>query len=200
MKYKIISEDIINNLIEFLDEIQFDAATDGHDHESMQKINFCNYMISELLNSYDGYLAKGPKNSKRKSKDNYIEETLMDWNFPEMTEDEYDKLVDQFDAFFKGWKRETEGHKPKRKPNKSNIDKVVGHMPLEEIKEYLLDDDTLTNKERMDLYYEEYLREKRTKDRRRLERGAKPLDQIMKDLGLTFSDGSQTLPKKNPKK
>ena len=47
-----------------------------------------------------------------------------------------------------------------------------------------------------DLYYGEYKREQRTKERRRLERGAKPLDEIMKDIGLTFSDGSRTLPKK----
>jgi len=187
MKYKIISEDIVNNLIEFLDEVQFDAASNGNDHESMQKINFCNYMISELLNSYDGYLTKDIR-KKGKSKDNYIEENLMDWNFPEMTEEEYLKLVNQFDAFFKGWKRETEGNKPRRKPNKSNIDKVVNHMPLDEIKDMLLDDETLTNKERMDLYYEEHLRVKKEKEEKRQLRGSKPLDQIMKELNILPSD------------
>ena len=84
----------------------------------------------------------------------------------------------------------------KRKPNKSNIDKVVGHMSLQDIKDMLLDDDTLTNEERMDLYYEEHLRVQKEKEEKRLVRGAKPLDEIMKDLGLTFSDGSQTSPKK----
>ena len=188
MKYKIISEDIVNNLIEFLDEIQFDAATDGNDHESMQKINFCNYMISELLNSYDGYLAKGTKNPKGKSKDNYIEENLMDWNFPEMTEDEYEKLVNQFDAFFKGWKRETEEKKPKRKPNKSNIDKVVGHITLNEIKEMLLDDESLTNEERMDLYYEEHRRVQKEKEDKKQLRESRSLNQIMEELNLKPSN------------
>jgi len=121
----------------------------------------------------------------------------MDWNFPEMTEDEYEKLVDQFDAFFKGWKKETEEKKPRKKPNKSNIDKVVNHMSLKEIKDMLLDDDTLTNKERMDLYYEEHLRVQKEKEQKKLKRGAKPIDDIMKELGLTFSDGTQTLNKKN---
>ena len=69
-------------------------------------------------------------------------------------------------------------------------------MSLDEIKEYLLDDDELTNEERFDLYYGEHLREQRKKERRRLRRGAKPLDDIMKELGLQYSDGSQTLPKK----
>ena len=48
----------------------------------------------------------------------------------------------------------------------------------------------------MDLYYEEHLRVQKEKEEKRLVRGAKPLDEIMKDLGLTFSDGSQTSPKK----
>ena len=68
------------------------------------------------------------------------------------------------------------------------------------IKDYLLDDDELTDKERFDLYYEEHQREQRKKERRRLERGAKPIDEIMKDLGLTYSDGSRNLPKKIKKK
>jgi hypothetical protein len=193
-KYKVIPEDVIQNIIDFLDEVQFDAATDGSDKESIHKINFCNWAINELLNSYDGYIKRDGK--RKKSKDDYIEENLMDWNFPEMTEEEYEKLVDQFDAFFKGWKRETDGYKPRRKPNKSNIDKVVGHMSLQDIKDMLLDDDTLTNKERMDLYYEEHLRVQKEKEEKRLVRGAKPIDKIMKELGLTFSDGTQTLNKK----
>ena len=193
-KYKVIPEDVIQNIIEFLDEVQFDAATEN-DRESIHKINFCNWAINELLNSYDGYLKRDSK--RKKSKDDYIEENLMDWNFPEMTEDEYEKLVDQFDAFFKGWKKETEEKKPRRKPNKSNIDKVVNHMSLKEIKDMLLDDDTLTNKERMDLYYEEHLRVQKEKEQKKLKRGAKPIDDIMKELGLTFSDGTQTLNKKN---
>ena len=185
-KYKVIPEDVIHNIIEFLDEVQFDAATDGRDKESVHKVNFCNWAINELLNSYDGYLKRDNRN--KKSKDNYIEENLMDWNFPEMTEEEYEKLVNQFDAFFKGWKRETEGKKPRRKPNKSNIDRVVGHMSLNEIKEFLLDDDTLTNEESMDLYYEEHLRVQKEKEEKRQLRGSKPLDQIMKEIGIKPSN------------
>ena len=49
-KYKIISIDLQKNLVEFLDEIQFDAAANT-DNESMQRINFCSYAIKELLNS-----------------------------------------------------------------------------------------------------------------------------------------------------
>ena len=200
-KYKILSEDVVNNLIEFLDELQFDAATVG-DNESMQIVSFCNWAIHELLNSHDGYIRETPK---KKSRDDYVDETFLDWNLPEMTDEEYEKLVDQFDGFLRAWEKEYNKKNPKnkaeRKPRiRPHVEDVVEYMSLDEIKEYLLDDTDLTNQERFDLYYEEYKREQRKKERRKLERGAKPIDEIMKDLGLTFSDGSRNLPKKNNKK
>ena len=160
-KYKLISEDLQKNLIDFLDEIQFDAATDGNDKESMHKINFCTWAIKELLDSYDGYIKETPKN---KSRDDYVDETFLDWNLPDMSDEEYEKLVDQFDSFLRGWEKEYQKKNPKkkikRKPRKDNfnrphIEDVNQYMSLEEIKEYLLDDPELTNEERMDLYYEE---------------------------------------------
>ena len=41
MKYKIIPDDIVKNMIEFLDEIQFEAAA-GNNPDDLQRINFCN--------------------------------------------------------------------------------------------------------------------------------------------------------------
>ena len=63
-KYKIISEDLMNNIIDFLDEVQFDAAKSST-NEDMHKINFCSWAIKELLNSYDGYLRQTPKKKTR---------------------------------------------------------------------------------------------------------------------------------------
>ena len=54
MKYKIIPDDIVKNLIEFIDEIQFEAAA-GNKQEDLHRINFCNWMISELMNGLDGF-------------------------------------------------------------------------------------------------------------------------------------------------
>ena len=193
-KFKIISQDLQKSLIEFLDEVQFDAATDGSDAESMQKINFCTWAIKELLDSYDGYIKETPKN---KSRDDYVDETFLDWNLPDMSDEEYEKLVDQFDSFLRGWEKEYQKKNPKkkikRKPRKDNfnrphIEDVNQYMSLEEIKEYLLDDPELTNEERMDLYYEEHLRVKRAKERKRLERGAKPLEEIMEEIGIKPSN------------
>ena len=205
-KFKLISEDLQKNLIEFLDEIQFDAATDGNDKESMHKINFCTWAINELLESFDAYV----KNTdSKKSRQDYVDETFMDWNLPEMDDEEYEKLVDQFDSFLKGWEKEYYKSNPKKKVkkqsrkdkfNRPHIEDVNQYMSLDEIKEYLLDDDELTNEERFDLYYSEHKREQQKKERKRRRRGAKPIDDIMKELGLTFSDGSQTFNKINDKK
>ena len=201
-KYKIISKDLQKNLIEFLDEIQFDAAK-LQSAESMQKINFCNWAISELLNSYDGFLKEEPK---KKSREDYVDETFMDWNLPEMDDEEYEKLVDQFDAFIKGWEKEylkkNPNKKIKREPrketfNKPHIEDVAEYMSLNEIEEFLKDDPELTDNERFDLYYEERERIKAREERKKQREGAQSLEQMMKDLNLSPSD---TPPKNKPKR
>ena len=182
-KYKILSEDVVKNLIEFLDEIQFDAATENTP-EDMHKINFCNWAISELLNSYDGYLRETPKKKKR---EDYVDETIMDWNLPEMSDEEYEKLVDSFDGFLKGWEKEYNKKNPKKKAKKEptfrpHIDDVSEYMSLKEIEEYLLDDPDLTTEEAFDLYYDEHKRVERAKERKKL----KSLNQICKELGIQY--------------
>ena len=178
MKYKIISNDTIKNLIEFLDEIQFDAAKENT-AEEMQKVNFCNWAINELLNSNNIIQIKDirkskddPKPPNKKSRDDYIEETFFDWNLPEMDDDEFEKLVDQFDAFLRGWEKEylkdNKNKKPKNKKGKEwkpRIDDVAQHCSLDEIKDMLLDDPELTKEERFELYYEEHERVNRKKEK-----------------------------------
>ena len=58
------------------------------------------------------------------------------------------------------------GEKPKPKQSKPKSDKdftppfedIAEYMSLDEIKEYLLEDEELTDEERFDLYYEEHRR------------------------------------------
>ena len=61
-KYKIIEEELVNNLVSFLDEIQFDAAKEGT-NEDMHKVNFCSWAINELLNGYDAIVKDMKKNA-----------------------------------------------------------------------------------------------------------------------------------------
>ena len=167
-KYKIITLDLQKNLIEFLDEIQFDAAKEA-DSDSMHKVNFCSYAIKELLNSMDGYLKDKDKKPQKKSRDQYVDETFMDWNLPEMSDKEYEKLVDQFDAFLRGWEKEYNKKKKKQgkvddmiqeRPYKPHIDDVMEYCSLEEVEEFLKDDPELTDQERFELYYDERQRRK----------------------------------------
>ena len=191
-KYKIISEEVIKNLVEFLDEIQFDAAK-SKSTEDMHKVNFCSWVIKELLNSYDGYIKEGKgKKPSKKSRDTYVEETFMDWNLPEMTDEEYEKLVDQFDAFLRGWEKEYYKDNPKKKPDKDRKDKngddwkpkfedIAQHCSLDEIRDMLLDDPELTPEERFDLYYEEHERVNRMNKKKEK---TYTLKDIMKKTGI----------------
>ena len=166
-KYILITKDLHNSLIEFLDEIQFDIAGNT-DKDSMHKVNFISWAVGELVNSFEAYFPK------KKSREDYVDETFMDWNLPEMSDEDYNKLVDQVDNFLKGWEKEY-NKKSKKKSTKepeSNsklkpqskekfvppLNDIAEYMSLEEIKEYLLEDDDLTDEERFDLYYEEYCR------------------------------------------
>ena len=181
----------MKNLIDFLDEVQFDAASENTP-EDMQKVNFCNWAIQELLNSYDGIIRtkgskKYPKTPKKKSRDQYVDETFMDWNLPEMTDKEYEKLVDQFDAFLRGWEKEYNKKNKNKKPKKRDgddwkprIEDVAQHCSLEEIKDMLLDDPELTDHERFELYYEEHIRVQKEKKLKK----AQSLDDICKNVGI----------------
>ena len=180
-KYKIISEDLFKNLIDFLDEVQFDAAKENTT-DDMHKINFCNWAINELLNSYDGYLRDTKQNPNRKSRDQYVDETFMDWNLPDMTDKEYEKLVDQFDAFLRGWEKEYNKNNPKKKqikdrPFKPHIEDVAEYCSLEEIEEFLKDDPELSDYERFELYYDE-------RERRKPKEKGLTYNQLLKKAGI----------------
>ena len=203
-KYKIISVDLQKNLIEFLDEIQFDAAKSKNEVESMHVINFCSWAIKELLNSYDGYLKEEPK---KKSRDDVIDDTFMDWKLPEMDDDEFEKLVGQFDAFLRGWEKEYNKKNPKKpikkrtkKPFKPHIDDVIEYCSLDEIKDMLKDDPELSDYERFELYYDERERRRKIKESRKAEKKSKPLDKVLKELNIKPSDWKPEDDKKNPPK
>ena len=183
-KYKIISEDLMNNIIDFLDEVQFDAAKSST-NEDMHKINFCSWAIKELLNSYDGYLRQTPK---KKTRDDYVDETFLDWNLPEMSDEEFEKLVDNFDNFLRNWEKEYNKKNPKNKVKresredkfKPRIEDVAEYCSLDEIEEMLKDDPELTDNERFELYYDE---RERMKEREKLKK-SQTLDEMLKDLNM----------------
>ena len=105
MKYKIIPEDVIKNLVEFLDEVQFEAAKYKNSPEELQKINFCNWAISQLINGMDGYgQDEDDRPANKNDKWDIVDEYLMDFQLPEdMSKKEIKIMMEQFDKFFVGW-------------------------------------------------------------------------------------------------
>ena len=97
-KYILITKDLHKSLIDFLDEVQFDIAANT-DKDSMHKVNFISWAVNELVNSFEAFIPQ------KKSRENYVDETFMDWNLPEMNDEDYNKLVDQVDNFLKGWEK-----------------------------------------------------------------------------------------------
>ena len=183
-KYILITEDLHKNLLDFLDEVQFDIAGNT-DKDSMHKVNFISWAIGELVNSHQAFFPK-----QKKSREDYVDETFMDWNLPEMSDEEYEKLVDQFDAFLRGWEKEyfKKNGKSKKQSNskesiqdknwKPHIDDVIEHCSLDEVKEFLKDDPELTDEERFELYYDE-------RERRKPENKGLSYEDLFKGTGVT---------------
>ena len=174
MKYKIIPEDVIKSLVEFLDDVQAEAAETKNSPEELQKINFCSWAISQLINSTRAY---GPfedeKPATNDEKWNIIDDYFLDFQLPEdMTKKEIDKMMNQFEGFFKGW------DKKYKETKHTNTGKKK--QSLKQFRNNLLRDDELTPQEKFELYYEEYEKNKRK---------PKNLNSILKKLGLRKSSG-----------
>ena len=161
MKYKIIPDDIVKNLIEFIDEIQFEAAS-SNKQEDLHRINFINWMISELMNGLDGFDL--PENNDKDADidiegrwdliDDYRKNIRMD--FPEdMSEEEWKKLIKQFDSFIDGWDRAYKKSNYKDKAKQNELKKFLSELRI---------DHELTPEEKFELYYDEHRRRKKEKE------------------------------------
>jgi len=113
MKYKIITGDMVKNLIDFLDDVQFEAA-ESKQPKDLNTINFCSYMINELLNSPDVF-----GESSNNDKEINDMESLID-EFDNMDDDRFNKTIQYFNSFFNEWDKKHSGIKnvKKRKSKK----------------------------------------------------------------------------------
>tara|TARA_R100001443_G_C3282529_1_gene160754 strand:+ start:78 stop:653 length:576 start_codon:yes stop_codon:yes gene_type:complete len=178
-RYILIPKDLQKNLIEFLDEVQLEAAK-LNNNTDMHIVNFCSYAIQELLNGLDAQF-KTKSKPQPKSRDQYLDETFMDWNLPEMDDEEYNKLVDQVDSFLRGWEKEYKKKHPnepvQKKPYKPEVDDVMEYCSLDEIKDFLKDDPELSDEERFELYYDE-------REKRRERKNSLSYEQLLKKSGV----------------
>ena len=188
MKYKIIPDDIVKNIIEFLDEIQFEAAS-GNKPDDLHRINFINWMISELMNGLDGFDLEDPEDKDKLSTgdlmdrwdtiDKYSKDLRMD--FPEdMSEEEWKKLIQQFDSFIDGWDKAYTKSNWRDKAKRSGLKKFLSELKI---------DHELTDKEKFELYYEEHRSIEKSKE-------SKSLNDSLKKAGLKKPPGNSQTPKK----
>ena len=178
-KYILIPKDLQKNLIDFLDEVQLEAAK-LNTTENMHIVNFCSFAIEELLSGFDAYL-KPKSKPQKKSRDQFLDETFMDWNLPEMDDEEYEKFVNQVDGFLRAWEKEYMKDNPnepiQRKPYKPEVDDVMQYCSLDEIVDFLKDDPELTDEERFELYYDE-------REKRREKKSGMSYEQLLKKSGV----------------
>ena len=188
LKYKIIPDDIVKNLIEFLDEIQFESAA-GNKPDDLHRINFINYLISELMNGLDGFdlededekdrLSAGDLKDRWDEIDTFRKDLRMD--FPEdMSEEEWKKLIQQFDGFIDGWGKESKKSSYRDKAKRNGLRKFLTELRI---------DHELTPKEKFELYYDEYRSLKKEEE-------SKTLNQTLKKAGLKKPPGNSQTPKK----
>jgi len=191
-KYKLLHLNVVENLLSFLDECLEGALSNGlDDPEDQELVRFCEWGINELTNAKDGIISEGIKDKKlQKKMDNRwdkIDEKFFDWRLPpEMPEKDFDTMLTQFDAFLRGWEKEyNKKHPDKPAPdrqefNPPNLDEVVEWLSLDEVKDYLMDDDELSDAEKFELYYEERERRIRVKERK----SALSYDELLKKAGI----------------
>ena len=188
MKYKIIPDDIVKNLIEFIDEIQFEAAK-TNTPDDLHRINFCNYLISELMNGLDGFDLEDQDDKDKLSSEDLIDRldkiddyrTDIRMDFPEdMSEEEWRKLIKQFDSFIDGWDKEYKKSNYRDKAKRNGLQKFLSELRI---------DHELTAKEKFELYYEEHKSLEKKKE-------SKSLNDSLKKAGLKKPPGNIQTPKK----
>ena len=157
VKYRVIPDTLMKDLVEFIDEMQFEASK-TNSTESHHLLNLCNYLISCLINSdsfNDDFDKDDDSDTEEYGYD--IPDEAFDWDpsstdyteydFGDMSEEDYERMMDDADKLFKGYRDKYKG-KTKRINGK-------GNMTLKQFKKELKKDRELTSEEKFELYYHE---------------------------------------------
>ena len=167
MKYRLLDEETLGQMIDFLDTIQIEASK-GKYKDDMDKINMCSYLISEIINASEAMDVSEEEDIKDMKKGDGL---FVD--IPELNDKDWNKMIEQLDAFFAGWEKST--NKKKRNNNKKNINQKK-RDELEEIddneEEYIP-----TKHDKFEQYYLE-------RELRNASREAKTMNEMLYDLGL----------------
>ena len=184
MKFRILDEQTIEYLIDFLDDIQLQAA----EEQDNILLNFCQDMINELINADEVFdnedeAIKRLKEHKRK---NYkVDETDLDEDMLKKIYDYFDQIKNYTDNPNKDNLRK-KGKEKRKKENKKETKvkkNIITKMSLPEIEQFLLDDPELTDNERFELYYEE---RERIRQENELKNGLS-YEELLKQSGIQIN-------------
>ena len=190
MKYRIVSEKLLESVISFIGDIQLSAAEE-HDYVL---VDYCNSVIDDLLNC-DRAIVKGKikPDDKSKNEDTFMKDNgyYDPYNFGRFSPDEMKYLYDSFkrisDELSKSDK--SKSNKFKKPISKKDEDEIIkeinrpkkfNELSLKQIKDYLINEPDLTDEERFELYYDEHRRLQKEKEYKNSE----SLDTMLKDLGI----------------
>ena len=102
-------------------------------------------------------------------------------DFPEdMSEEEWKKLIKQFDSFIDGWDKEYKKSNYRDKAKRLDLKKFLTELQI---------DHELTDKEKFELYYDEHRSLQKAEE-------SKSLDESLKKAGLKKPPGNSQTPKK----
>ena len=111
MKYRLLDEETLGQMVDFLDAIQIEASK-GKYKDDMDKINMCSYLISEIINANEAMEIDDDSDDIediKKGDGLYVDMP----DIQDMDEKDWNKMIEQLDAFFAGWEKAT-GKKKKK--------------------------------------------------------------------------------------
>ena len=173
MKYRLLDEETLGQMVDFLDTIQIEASK-GKYKDDMDKINMCSYLISEIINSNEAMEIDDDEDIEEIKKGDGLYVDMPD--IKDMDDKDWNKMIEQLDAFFAGWEKAT------KKKKKRDISKRKRNMDRKRHEEQLTEDDSEeeyipTVHDKFEQYYLE-------REMRKAIKEAKTMDEMLYDLGL----------------
>ena len=167
MKYRLLDEETLGQMIDFLDTIQIEAAK-GKYKDDTDKINMCSYFISEILHANEAMEIDDDEDIEdiKQGDGLYIDMPEMD-----LDKKDWSKMLEQLDAFFAGWQKAYNKSKKKNSKRKKQDEDLI---------EY--EKENITTEEKFELFYAEREMKRKLKE-------AKSMTKMLKELGLSLEDG-----------
>ena len=166
MKYRLLDEETLGQMIDFLDNIQIEAAK-GKYKDDIDKINMCSYLISEIINASEAMIDDDKDSDKDDLKDMKKGDGLY-VDIPDLDDKDWNTMIEQLDAFFAGWEKSTN----KKRKNDKKIKKDTNVESKE-----IVDDYVPTARDKFEQYYLE-------REIRKASKEAKTMNEMLYDLRI----------------